>query len=242
MFHAAFRAHEIARGWLSPVFPLRAKTIETYLVRSFTHMAQDYIPKSLSNLQAWLKGLETGITNDGATLGRSPAQITSDTALVDSILTPVSDALGKETAAIESAGLARSILATKNDALRTMINNYKSSPGWNDGMGQGWAVNTQSTQYDMVSHAPTIKVINEGGQMVIRGKKPGFSSVGIDMRLAGTSAWTNIGIKLNHFPFIDTIAPQVPGKPEKREYRARGYVGDQETGQPSDIVTGLYNA
>ena len=74
-------------------------------------MSADYIPKSLSNLQAWLKGLETGITNDGATLGRSPAQITSDTALVDSILTPVSDALGKETAAIESAGLARSILA-----------------------------------------------------------------------------------------------------------------------------------
>ena len=54
--------------------------------------------------------------------------------------------------------------------------------------------------------------------------------------------WTTVGIKLNHFPFIDTIAPQVPGKPEKREYRARGYVGDQESGQPSDIVTGLYNA
>ena len=68
--------------------------------------------------------------------------------------------------------------------------------------------------------------------MVIRGRKPGFSSVDIDMRLAGTSAWTNIGIKLNHFPFIDTIAPQVPGKPEKREYRAprlRGRSGNGST-------------
>jgi hypothetical protein len=204
-------------------------------------MSADYIPKSLPNLQAWLKGLLNGITNDGATLGRTPAQITSDTALVDSILTPVTDAMGKETAAIQSAGLARSTLATKNDALRAMINGYKASPGWNDGMGNGWAVNTQTTQYDMDTHAPTIKVINEGGQMVIRGKKPGFSSVSLDMRLTGTATWSTIGLKLNHFPFIDATAPQAPGKPEKREYRARGYVGDQETGQPSDIVLGLYN-
>ena len=204
-------------------------------------MGNDYVPKSLPNLQTWLKGLKTEITTDGPTLGRTPAQVTSDAGFIDTLLTPVSDALVKETAAIESEGLARATLTINNDALRTVINGYKASPGWNEGMGKGWQVNTQTTQYDMDTHAPTITVVNEGGQIVIRGKKPGFTSVSIDMRLAGTSPWTTIGVKLSHFPLIDTTAPQTPGKPEKREYRARGYVGDEEMGQPSDIVTGLYN-
>jgi hypothetical protein len=30
------------------------------------------------------------------------------------------------------------------------------------------------------------------------------------------------------------------GKPEKREYRALGYVGDNQVGQPSDTVTGIF--
>ena len=61
------------------------------------------------------------------------------------------------------------------------------------------------------------------------------------MRLEGTSNWTTIGTKVNHFPFFDTTAPQVAGKPEKREYRALGMVGDQQTGQPSAIVTTVWS-
>jgi hypothetical protein len=205
-------------------------------------MAADYFPKSLSNLKTWLTGLKDSITADGATLGRTPAQVTSDTALIDSVLTPVSDALDKETAAMEAAGLARFTLKNENEAVRTMINGYKALPDWNDGTGDAWQVNTQTPHYDMDAQAPTITVGSVGGQTVIRGKKPGFTSVSIDMRLAATETWTTIGTKLSHFPCYDTTAPQVPGKPEKREYRARGYVGDQEMGQPSDIVPGLYNS
>jgi hypothetical protein len=76
--------------------------------------------------------------------------------------------------------------------------------------------------------------------VLIRGAKPGFTSVTIQMRVEGTTEWISIGIKISGFPFFDTTAPQTPGKPEKREYRALGYLGDQQMGQPSEIVTAIY--
>lgn len=203
-------------------------------------MATDYVPRSLDNIKTWLSGLKTGITTDGPTLGRTPAQVTADNAFIDSMLTSVSDAVDKETASLEAEGLARASMNTNNQKLRGLINNYKSSPGWNDGMGAGWKVNTSSPQYDMDTHAPSITVTNVGGQQVIRGQKPGFTSVDLDMRVAGTPTWITIATKLSRFPFVDSTPAQTPGKPEPREYRARGYVGDQEMGQPSEIVTGIF--
>ncbi len=93
----------------------------------------------------------------------------------------------------------------------------------------------------MNNHQPTITVESVGGQTVIRGQKPGFTSVTIQMRLAGTANWSDIGIKLSRFPFVDHTPAQTPGKPENREYRALGFVGDQQMGQPSDIVSAVFN-
>ncbi len=231
----------LSRDWLVASLLLRSeKTKLQFSYSSF--MANDFVPRSLANQKTWFTGLKAGITTDGPTLRRTPAEVTADTAFIDSILTPITDALDKETAAMEALGLARATMSTNLSKLRTLINNYKSSPGWNPGMGDAWQVNSSATQYDMTSHAPTIVVKNEGGQTVIRGQKPGFTSVSIDMRLAGATAWTVIGMKLSHFPLVDNTAPQTPGKPEKREYRARGYVGDQEMGQPSDIVSAIFNS
>lgn len=133
------------------------------------------------------------------------------------------------------------MVQNNNSPLRDMINNYKSSPGWNAGMADTWKVNTHTTEYDMNTHQPKITVDYVGGQTVIRGQKPGFTSVTIQMRLASTSTWVDIGTKLNHFPFVDSTPAQTPGKPENREYRALGFVGDQQMGQPSDIVAGVFN-
>ena len=52
------------------------------------------------------------------------------------------------------------------------------------------------------------------GQVEITGTKPGFDSINLQMRLEGTADWTTIGVKVNHFPFFDTTAPQAAGKPE----------------------------
>jgi hypothetical protein len=204
-------------------------------------MAQDYMPKSLRNLKDWLTNLKARITVDAPTLGQTPAQVTIDTALVDSMLTPTSDALTKETAWVQAEGAARTAISTNEGPLRDMLNRYKAATGWDNGMGAAWDVMTHTSTYDMDTHKPTITVHARPGMNEIRGKKPGFTSVDIQMRVEGTAAWTTIGTKTSRFPFFDTTPPQTAGKPEKREYQALGYNGDTQVGQPSDIVAAVFS-
>ena len=200
----------------------------------------DYVPKSFDNLKPWLEGVKTGVSNDGPTCGQSVATVTADTALVDSILTPVGAALTKETAAMDARGTAETMISTRMPAVRAMLNRYKTATGWTDGMANAWEVNSPPRAYDMNSHRPTITAQSRPGMVLVRGSKPGFTSVTIQMRPDGTSEWIDIGVKISRFPFIDITAPQTPGKPEKREYRALGYVGDEQVGQPSATVTAVF--
>jgi len=200
------------------------------------------MPKSFPNLEPWLAGLKDGVTSDGTTCNQSAAQITEDTALIDSILGPVTTANAKETEALDANGTAQTAIAQNRDALRDLINRYKNAKGWTEGMALSWDVSTHATQYDMNTHQPSINVRSAPGKNVVTGKKPGFTSVTIQMRADGSAPWIDIGVKVSQFPFYDMTAPQTPGKPEKREYRMLGYVGDQQMGQPSDIVTAIFTS
>ena len=142
---------------------------------------------------------------------------------------------------MDAQGAAQTVLTQKNKPLRDMINRYKNATGWNDGMAAAWDVNTSTTTYDMATHKPIIRVHSVAGKNVIKGEKPGFASVTIQMQVEG-GTWIDIGVKINHFPFYDTTAPKTPGVPEKREYRALGYDGDQQVGQPSDIVPAVFTS
>jgi hypothetical protein len=193
-------------------------------------MASDYMPKSFPNLEPWLQGLKDGVTNDGATCNQSPAQIAEDTALIDSMLGPVTTANAKETEALDANGTAQTAITDHRDDLRDLINRYKNAKGWTEGMAAAWDVSTKATQYNMSTQQPSITVRGVPGKNVVSGKKPGFTSVTIQMRVDGVSPWLDIGTKVSQFPFYDTTAPQTPGKPEKREYRALGYVGDTQNG------------
>jgi hypothetical protein len=203
-------------------------------------MATDIVPKSIRNLKTWLTGLKVGITTDGPTCGHSAAQVTADTAFIDTLLTPVTDADTQAMAAMEADGLARLTMRNNNDTLRALIRNYKSSPGWNEGMAAAWDVQSETIEYDMNTHKPTVSVRTVGGQVAVGGRKPGFDAVDIMMRVSGTATWTKIAVKVMHLPVTDSTAPQTPGRPESRDYQFIGYVGDQPAGQPSDIVTNIF--
>ena len=161
--------------------------------------------------------------------------------MITSLLNPVNDAITARTAERDASGTAHTALSQKKPALRDMINRYKNSFGWTAGMEAAWVVGTSATTYDMSTHHPNLNARAVPGQIEITGNKPGFDSVNLQMRLEGTSDWTTIGVKVNHFPFFNTTAPQVAGKPEKREYHALGMIGDQQVGQPSAIVTAVWS-
>src|SRR5438477_4839426 len=116
----------------------------------------DFIPQSFENLKIWLEELKMGIAHDGPRCGRTAAQVTQDIGLVDSILTPVTAALTKQTAAVEASGMAETAIATTMPALRALLNVYRSLPGWSGDRAKGWKVTTQHKSYDMTTHGPTI--------------------------------------------------------------------------------------
>ena len=58
------------------------------------------------------------------------------------------------------------------------------------------------------------------------------------MRVVGApGGFTTIGHKRKKFPFDDQTPLKTSGVPEVREYTAQGVIGDDEVGQPSDIVS-----
>jgi len=65
--------------------------------------------------------------------------------------------------------------------------------------------------------------------------KGGYSVVAIDMRRGG-GAWSQIGVAQTA-TYVDTTAPDVPGQPEQREYRAQGMVNNVRTGDVSPTVS-----
>src|ERR1700710_1241257 len=96
-------------------------------------MARDYILPSLHIFVAWATNLKARIGADGPALGQTPAQVTSDQALVDSMLTPATDALTKQNAAMEAEGTARAAIGTNEPLARDMLNRYKATTNWNEG-------------------------------------------------------------------------------------------------------------
>src|SRR4051794_40889885 len=102
-------------------------------------------------------------------LAAARPQVTADTAFIDTMLTPVTDADDKRTAALEAEGLARTTMRDNNEPLRDWIKNYKSSPGWNEGMAAACDVESESIDYDMNTQKPNISVKTVGGQVVVSG-------------------------------------------------------------------------
>lgn len=81
--------------------------------------------------------------------------------------------------------------------------------------------------------------MNRGGRLRMSAEN-GFQFVQLHLDLYSYKGMSSRPVlKVNHLPFIDS-RPSANGNPEEREYRGLGYDGDQQVGQPSAIVTGIW--
>jgi hypothetical protein len=78
------------------------------------------------------------------------------------------------------------------------------------------------------------------GHVRITGRKNYAQTVNIYWRRKGVTTWKLLVAKRKTFPFYDQTPLATPGTPETREYLARGVIGDNEVGIPSDIVPVLF--
>lgn len=199
-------------------------------------MARGIIPDSHANRLDFFQNLKQAIADNAAALGLNAAALAAANAILDPLIAAYQTLVDAEQAATAAGADADQVFAQENADLRALFNNLKANPKFTDGMGEAMRIFTQTTQRNPDDIKPKIKATAQPGSVRITGSKDYAETVNISMRLAGTSAWTLVGIKRKKFPFDDQTPLKTPGVPEVREYEARGVIGDDEVGQHSDIV------
>lgn len=124
--------------------------------------------------------------------------------------------------------------------IRRDINNLKSTRGFTEGDGRTLQVLGGADNFDPNTFKPVLSAVSASGRVTLTGRKLGADGLNLYSRRKGETTWKLIAAKRARFPFDDTAPPATPGQPEEREYRAAGVLGDDEIGEPSDIVSAIF--
>jgi hypothetical protein len=204
-------------------------------------MSKDFVPDSVQNTYDWASQLYTEITTSGAAAGWDAARITAFQALVG----PIRDAAKAVLDAQDALDIAKGALGQARvdnlAEIRREIKNLKTSPGYNDGLGKSLGVHSAASATDPNSYQAQLdKAVAYAGYVRITATKLMADSLNIYSRIKGQGTFKLLASKRVHFPFDDDSPLAQPGTPETREYQAIGVQGDDEFGQPSEIISVLY--
>lgn len=89
---------------------------------------------------------------------------------------------------------------------------------------------------------PVLQAKSMLGHIRLSGKKGGAETLNLYVRREGEAAWRLFIAKRKRLPVDDNTPPAAGITLEEREYRAIGVIGDDEAGQPSNIVTAVWGA
>lgn len=131
----------------------------------------------------------------------------------------------------------------KSDRLPTVCSesaNIKTSPGYDEGIGDVLGIVAGGSSFDPNTCKRVGTAESFPGLVRLMTKKVGADSENIYLRRKGETVFKLIFAKRVSFPVDDDTPPVTPGQAEQREYQFRGVIGDDEIGQPSDIVQATF--
>ena len=198
-------------------------------------MKSDYVPDSYENRYNWLVNLRVQVNDQEGNLNWDAAKLTAFNALVDPLIALYKAVVDAQVALDASSGNAREGWDAASAALRALIAEIKTNPGFTEGMGEAMRIFTSGAAPEPGDIKPAIEAVAHRGGVKISGTKNYAETVNIYMRRAG-GAWVLIAPRRKRLPFEDQTPLAAAGVPEEREYMARGVIGDEEVGQDSDIV------
>jgi hypothetical protein len=201
-------------------------------------MANDYVPRSESQLAIWFTNYGKKVGTYGPVLG-----LTADE--IKSAETGCDDASIKITEIEQKKNELQQLVASKDDVkdatlaiVRGFVARIKAHPAYTEAIGHDLGIIAASSIADMTSNKTTLKADALPGRVRISFTKRGLAGVNIYTRIHGTAQWTFLA-RDNNSPY-DDVRPLTNNQPEIREYMAMGVVGDEEVGQPSDIVSVVF--
>jgi hypothetical protein len=201
-------------------------------------MATDYVPRNEPQLAVWLSNMGKKLSTHGPALGLTAEEI-------NAAVTGCNDTSAKITEIEQKKNDLHHLVAIKDEvrdaslsSLRGLVTRMKAHPGYTEAIGQDLGVIAVTTSADLINNKTTLKADVLPGRVRISFTKKGFTGVNIYSRLEGTAKWIFLARDTNS-PYEDN-RPLANDQPEKREYMAMGVVGDDEVGQPSDILSVLF--
>ena len=203
-------------------------------------MPTDYLPDSFENRLAWFKNLHDRIGDFAAQLEWTAPQVADFKGFLAPHLAGLQAILDAKTVLDRAAGAERTRFADDEANLRAKVNQIKGSPGFDDGIGAALNIFTRGGKPLPADIKPSLRAEAQRGQVRLSGRKNYAETVNIYLRRKGEPAFRLLVAKRKTFPFDDQPPLAQPGVPEEREYRAIGVIGDDEIGQPSDIVAAVF--
>jgi len=204
-------------------------------------MASDYIPRSEPQLAIWLANFGKKITAHGQNLGLTAEEIKLAETRSAETSAKIVEVEQKKTEVQQIVALKDDLKSETLTSIRNFVTRIKAHTSFNEGNGQDlgiFAPNAATAMAKGNSIKTVLKAEVLPGRVRLSFVKKSFSGVNIYTRLVGTVNWQFLA-RDNNSPYDDE-RPLVNGQPEKREYMAIGVVGDDEVGQPSDIISVVY--
>lgn len=196
----------------------------------------DYVPNTDEGLIPWLTNLKTKLTIYSATLGLSPARAAQIIAWCDASIAALNDTAQKKAAWLTAAADKNTQAKTSLTGLRAEIGLWKKQPTMADAIAADLQIVGAADAFDADNFVPDISGQAFAGHVRIKFKKNGADGINIYTRKKGEPGWKFLAPDTDS-PYDDHTPLAVAGQPEVREYQAFGVLGDDQIGQPSDIVS-----
>ena len=201
---------------------------------------KDYIPDSAKNVRDWTKNYLDEIDAIATRIAWPAASVTALKARLTHLHDAAQTVLDRQNELDNATGMLAHVKGEEVPEIRLDTNNLKTTRGFNDGDARTLDVSTGTSSFDPAAAKPILTADSKRGLVSLMVKKLGADAVNLYSRLTGDASWKLLVAKRTHFPYEDTSPPATAGQPEEREYQAIAVVGDDEVGDPSDIVSAIF--
>jgi hypothetical protein len=195
----------------------------------------DYIPRNDGDLLLWAQNYKTTIATAGVTLGLTPADISTEQALCEDLISSITQVQTAKAAAASVVKQKEDVIQTSGGALRNNIGRHKKATTYTATIGETLKIVGSTNSIDITNYKAKITVEKFAAFVHIKFTKQGADGINLYHRKKGEAQWRFLA-RDTKSPYDDHIVLATSGQPEHWEYRAFGVINDDEIGQASDIV------
>jgi hypothetical protein len=196
----------------------------------------DFVPTNDGDLRKWFATIKTETPKVVTDLEITPARLTKITGWCDAATDAMDAADTAKTAWLTASQAKQTQMDTSLTGIRGEVAKWKVADGMTDAIAAELQIVGGGTPFNPETYQPQVTAQVFSGYVRFKFKKLGTDGINLYYRIKGTMGWKFVSRDTNS-PYDDHTPLAVAGVSEVREYQAFGILGDDQIGQPCDILT-----